>query len=39
LISGAADNRDGAITLDDADLILQDYNCNVISSIETTGTL
>jgi len=38
LISGVADNRDGSMTLDDADLVLEDYNCNVLSSIETTGT-
>jgi hypothetical protein len=38
LISSAADTRDGVITLDDADLILEDYSCNVISSIATTGT-
>jgi hypothetical protein len=38
LIDDVADNRDGDITLDDADLTLQDYNCNVISSIAATGT-
>jgi len=38
LIDDVADNRDGIIKLDDADLTLQDYNCNVISSIAATGT-
>lgn len=38
LISGAADDRDGEIRLDDADLMLEDYNCNVITSIAQTGT-
>ena len=38
LISGVSDNRDGNIRLDDADLILEEYNCNVLSSIAATGT-
>jgi hypothetical protein len=38
LISGAADNRDGEIRLDDSDLILEDFSCNVISSIAAAGT-
>jgi len=38
MISGAADNRDGAITLDDADMLLKDYDSNNIASIAATGT-
>lgn len=38
LIDEVADNRDGIITLDDSNLKIEDYNCNIISSIEQTGT-
>jgi hypothetical protein len=38
LIDGVSDNRDGDITLDDADIILENYSSVAISSITTTGT-
>jgi hypothetical protein len=38
LINGVSDNRDGDITLDDADIILQNYSSVAVASITTTGT-
>ena len=38
LINSVADNRDGSIYLDDADLILENYNMVVTDSIVVTGT-
>ena len=38
LIDGVSDNRDGDITLDDTDIILENYSSAAVASITTTGT-